>query len=139
MVEQKRWLIDKSAYARLAASPDFEVWCDRMRRGLVAIAPVSLLEIGFSARSGADWRRIMSEPPITWLISESMTPRVEARMAEVQGLLAKHGNHRAAKIPDLMIAAVAEVNGYTILHVDKDFDLISEITGQDVERLSGDF
>lgn len=35
-----------------------------------------------------------------------------------------------------MIAAAAELAGLTVLHLDKDFDLIAEITGQPVERLS---
>lgn len=38
-------------------------------------------------------------------------------------------------MPDLLIAAVAERSGLTVLHLDKDFDLIAEITGQAVERL----
>jgi predicted nucleic acid-binding protein len=37
-----------------------------------------------------------------------------------------------------MIAATAEVLGRTVLHVDKDFELISEFTGQPVERLEVD-
>nr|WP_276578139.1 PIN domain-containing protein [Nocardiopsis dassonvillei] len=42
---------------------------------------------------------------------------------------------RAPGIPDLLIAAVAERAGLTLLHLDKDFELIAEITGQPVERL----
>jgi predicted nucleic acid-binding protein len=32
---------------------------------------------------------------------------------------------------------VAELAQLTVLHVDKDFELIAEVTGQPVERLSG--
>lgn len=60
-------------------------------------------------------------------------------MIEVQGLLADRGHHRAAKIPDLMVAAVAELAGYTVLHLDKDFDRIAQVTGQPIERLAGEF
>jgi predicted nucleic acid-binding protein len=35
-----------------------------------------------------------------------------------------------------MLAAIAETAGLTVLHVDKDFDLISSVTGQSVERLA---
>jgi predicted nucleic acid-binding protein len=38
-------------------------------------------------------------------------------------------------VPDLLIAAVAERTGLIVLHLDKDFDLIAEITGQPIERL----
>jgi predicted nucleic acid-binding protein len=38
-------------------------------------------------------------------------------------------------VPDLLIAATAELHGLTVLHVDKDFELIADVTGQSVERL----
>jgi hypothetical protein len=34
-----------------------------------------------------------------------------------------------------VVAATAELGGFTVLHHDKDFDLIAEITGQPAERL----
>ncbi len=55
---------------------------------------------------------------------------------EVLTLLADRGQHRAPSIPDLIIAATAELAGLTVLHLDKDFDLITEITGQPAERLT---
>ncbi len=64
---------------------------------------------------------------------------MEARAVEVQGLLADQSHHRAAKVPDLVIAAIAELANLTVLHVDKDFDLIAAITGQSVNRLRGEF
>ncbi|OUZ07567.1 hypothetical protein BHE97_16610 [Aeromicrobium sp. PE09-221] len=70
---------------------------------------------------------------------ESVTVAMEERAIEVQGLLAGRGHHRAAKIPDLLIAAIAERSGLTVLHLDQDFDLIAEITGQPGECLAGDF
>lgn len=66
---------------------------------------------------------------------ENMTPRGEARAIEVQELLARQGHHRAPSIPDLIIAATAELAGLSLLHVDKDFELIAEITQQPIERL----
>jgi len=36
----------------------------------------------------------------------------------------------------LLVAATAELNSLTVLHLDKDFDLIAEITQQAVERVS---
>jgi len=36
----------------------------------------------------------------------------------------------------LLIAATAELTGCVVLAVDKDFDLIAEVTGQTVERLT---
>ena len=53
----------------------------------------------------------------------------------MQLLLAGQGQHRAPSIPDILIAATGELAGLTVLHVDKDFELIASITGQPTERL----
>ena len=54
----------------------------------------------------------------------------------MQRQLWERGPHRAPSIPDLIIAATAELNHLVVLHLDKDFELIAEVTGQAVERLS---
>jgi predicted nucleic acid-binding protein len=129
------WLIDKSALVRLGSSPDAEQWANRVERGLVAITTVTLLEAGFSARSPMELARAMRSPPLAAMPVEYLTPAVEDRAVEVQRLLAERGQHRAPSIPDLLIAAAAELNQRTVLHLDKDFDLIAEISSQPVERL----
>jgi hypothetical protein len=55
---------------------------------------------------------------------------------EILTRLADQGQHPAPSIPDLIIAATAELAGLTVLHLDKDFHLIAEITGQPMERLN---
>jgi predicted nucleic acid-binding protein len=129
------WLIDKSALIRISASSDGEIWFDRVDRRLVRITTSTLLEVGFSSRSGPDWRRVVEGPPVGLMPVENLTPRIEARALVVQGILANRGEHRAPSVPDLLIAATAELAGLTVLHVDKDFELIAEVTGQEVERL----
>jgi predicted nucleic acid-binding protein len=69
---------------------------------------------------------------------EYLTPAIEDRAVEILTLLADRGQHRAPSLPDLIIAAAAELAGLTVLHLDKDFDLIAEITGQPIERLNMD-
>ena len=66
---------------------------------------------------------------------EYLTPAIEDRAVEVLTLLADRGQHRAPSIPDLIIAATAELNGLTVLHLDRDFEVIAQVTGQPVERL----
>ena len=68
-------------------------------------------------------------------VTHGGTPVIEDRAVEVQLLLADQGQHRAPSIPDLIIAATAELAGLTVLHLDKGFDLIADLTGQPVERL----
>ena len=67
---------------------------------------------------------------------EYLTPAIEDRALEVQLLLADRGQHRAPSIPDLLIAAAAELATLTVLHLDKDFELIADVTGQPLERLA---
>ena len=129
------WLIDTSALARLGTSPDAEEWAARIERGLVRIATVTRLEVGFAARSGSDLRRAALRPPLSAMPIEYQTPAIEDRACDVQQRLADLGHHRAPSIPDLIVAATAELAGLTVLHVDKDFPLIADITGQPLERL----
>lgn len=130
------WLIDKSALVRLGDSPDAAEWAARIERGLVRISTVTRLEVGYSARSGSDARTAVRTAPLAFLPVEYLTPAIEDRAIAVQLLLAYRGEHRAPSIPDLLIAAIAELAGLTVLHVDKDFDLIASVTGQPVERLT---
>lgn len=132
------WLIDKCAYVRmqLGQASDPDKWNSRIERGLVRLSTITRLEIGFSVRSGDDGRMILAVPPLSLMPIERLTPSIEDRAWEVQMLLADRGQHRAPSIPDLLIAATAEKTGLTVLAVDKDFDLIAEITGQPVETLA---
>lgn len=130
------WLIDKSALVRLAHSPDAAIWASRIQRGLVRISTVTRLEVGYSARSGDDLRSSVGRPPIASMPVEYLTPLIEDRAVAVQTLLADRGQHRAPSLPDLLIAATAEISQLTVLHVDKDYELIAEMTGQPTERLT---
>jgi predicted nucleic acid-binding protein len=133
---EETWLIDKSALARLAHSRDPDFWTNRIERGLVHISNVTRLEIGYSAQSGDIARREFRESPLAAMPVEYLTPKIEDRALEVQMLLADRSQHRGPSIPDLIIAATAELSGLTILHVDKDFETITAITGQPTTRLS---
>lgn len=135
-VIELEWLIDKSALVRLAHSEDADLWANRIQRGLVHISNVTRLEIGYSAQSGEVARREFRESPLAAMPVEYLTPKIEDRALEVQILLADRGQHRGPSIPDLIIAATAELSGLTVLHVDKDFDTITAITAQPTTRLA---
>ncbi len=93
------------------------------------------LEIGYSARSEADARSMFQPPSVSAMPVEYLTPAIEDRALQVQLVLADRGQHRALSIPDLLIAGPAELAGLTVLHTDKEFDLITSITDQPAERL----
>lgn len=132
------WLVDKSAYVRMQAgqAAHIEEWNTRIERGLVRLSAITRLEFGFSARSGDAGREAFGLPPLLLMPIEYLTPAMEDRAWEVQMLLADRGQHRAPSIPDLLLAATAEKAGLTVLAVDKDFDLIAEVTGQPVDTLT---
>ncbi|MEE9414125.1 MAG: PIN domain nuclease [Acidimicrobiales bacterium] len=85
------------------------------------------LEIGFSARNADEWDRLVAA------LGAFRQIDVEAhhfdRARQVQRLLAADGL-KGRKVPDLLIAAVAEARSLTVLHYDADFDHIATITGQ---------
>lgn len=135
MTASSRWLIDKSAYARLAVATQAPAWAERIERGMVHVTTATVLEVGYSARSGDDWAGSVTRPPLSLMLVQNATPAIEARAVEVQGILARRGHHRAPSVPDLLIAATGELAGLVVLHHDNDFNLIADITGQAVEKL----
>jgi predicted nucleic acid-binding protein len=100
--------------------------------GLVATCSATDLELLFSARSGEEHRARRTDLALRF-VHISLGQRVFDRAIEIQGLLADRGQHRAASIPDLVVAAAAERAGLSVLHYDADFELIATVTGQEVE------
>ncbi|HUP68542.1 MAG TPA: PIN domain nuclease [Acidimicrobiales bacterium] len=88
------------------------------------------LEVGFSARNGDEWDGLMSALEAFELMDVDARHFVRAR--QVQRLLAVQGL-KGRKVPDLLIAAVAEATDRTVLHYDADFDHIASVTGQTTE------
>lgn len=123
-------LVDTSVLTRIRLAPVREVLELRASMGELARSGISDLEIGYSARSAAEWDRFIDALGIFELIETNADHVRRAR--QVQRLLAsKH--QRGRKIPDLLIAAAAEANGLTVLHYDADFDRIAAVTGQPSE------
>jgi predicted nucleic acid-binding protein len=123
-------LLDTSVLTRLARSEVRTTIQSRAERGELARAGTSDLEVGYSARSAAEWDRFAAALELFDLI-ETTAEHVR-RARQVQRLLAsKH--QRGRKIPDLLIAAAAEAEGLCVLHYDADFDRIAAVTGQRCE------
>jgi len=97
---------------------------------------VTRLEIGYSAQSIDQLRREISMSPLASMPVEYSTPSIENRAVEVQLALVERVPHRAPSTPDLLIAASAERSDLSVLHFDKNFELIAEITSQPTERLA---
>ena len=123
-------LLDKSAWSRLVRLR-LEPWFSALDRGALALTGVGLLEVLYSAPNPAGYavlrRELLGMPRVA--ITESIIDRA----IDVQGEMVSRGTHRAPSPADFILAACAETNGLTVLHYDKDFDLIAEVTGQPME------
>lgn len=124
-----RWLIDKSVLVRLDQDAVADVTLPRMRAGEVGVALVTELEVGYSARSSADYDATRDDV-LDHLIPVTMPIRAEQRARDLQAELVRRGQHRGVSIPDLILAAIADIEQLTILHYDHDFDVVAEVTGQ---------
>jgi predicted nucleic acid-binding protein len=91
---------------------------------------MAALEMLYSVRDAVE-RGVLWETLVgfRWL---NVTTGVMRRALEVQGLLTARGHHRVS-LPDLIVAATAELNGAVVLHYDKDYDVIAAVTGQPAE------
>ena len=98
--------------------------------GSIARAGMSDLEVCFSARNAREWDALLDALQ-TFDLVETDSRHVE-RARHVQRLLAAR-RERGRKVPDLLIAAAAELAGLTVLHYDADFDRIKAVTGQACE------
>jgi len=124
-----QYLLDNSAWARLwhPALPEdrrAELAAAITERRVHACLPF-LLEAGYSARSTDDYaelRRALGGLPFA-----AIEQPTEDRAVELQGELVQTGHHRLPPV-DVLIAAIAERHGLTVLHCDKDFDVIRDKT-----------
>lgn len=129
------WLIDKSALWKLAQSPDYELWIDRINRGRVWVGLPTVLEVAVSARDADHWPKLRYQL-LAPLLNLETTPRSEAIAVEIMNGLVAVRLHRSIPLPDILVASLAAAQRLTALHHDRDFDRIHEVYGApDVERL----
>lgn len=123
-------LVDTSVLKRLADSRVRSVIEPLAQAGRLARPTICDLEIGFSARNGDEWDRLIAALGAFELIET--TAAHATRALQIQRMLAER-SQRGRKIPDLLLAAGAEALNLTVLHYDADFDLIRSVTGQPCE------
>jgi hypothetical protein len=126
------YLADTSALARLRRQPVAAVLGPLIEAGLVATCGVIEFELGWATRTAAEFDQLRADRDAgyEWLASHDEDWR---RALDVQATLWRSGQIRAVAFPDLLVAAVAEREGVTVLHYDGDYDLIARITGQPMQ------
>lgn len=124
-----RYLVDKSALARLHLPVVREELEPLMMRGLVGICGVTELEMLYSSRNIQERARLKERLDAS--LDMVYTPEdVWAQASGIQEALTEQAQHRSASIPDLIVAATARARGLEILHYDRDFDTIARFTEQ---------
>ena len=129
------YLADTSATAAARRDPAVADWLRRlMEAGLLATCLLLDLEAGYSATSPTDHQLIASQRR-DLLIELPNTPEVAARAREIQAALAAAAQHRAAGAFDVLVAAFALTYQATVLHHDRDYDIIASVTDLRAEQV----
>lgn len=122
-------LLDNSAWVRLAdpALPYERTaeLADALEAGAIGTCLPFLLEAGYSARDAREHEQLLAE--LGSLPRFPIDEEVERRSLDAQRQLARIGHHRLPPV-DLLIAAVADRYGLSVLHYDHDYDLLVEKT-----------
>jgi predicted nucleic acid-binding protein len=118
------YLVDTSVLTRLRLP---KVGNTLLGLGQIFYSPISGLELRYSASNESDYRKLTTI--LEGFDRLSMVDAVFDAADRTQRLLAKAGL-KGRPIPDLIIAAQAELAGLTVLHYDADFDRIATVTGQ---------
>lgn len=122
-------LLDASAWGRLGAArltnQRSAELAEAGAAGRLVVCLPFLLEVGFSARDGAEHATILDNPLDMPKVEIDL--EVESRALSTQRELARGGHHRIPPA-DLLIAVLADRHGLGVLHYDRHFDRILERT-----------
>lgn len=125
------FLADTSAWHRSAHHDIEERWSELVAADALAVCAPIRLELLLSSRDERDYLAYQSE--LDALPQVGTTDTVTRRAEEIQRELVRTGHHRGPTPVDLLIAAAADVAGLTLLHYDRHFDTIAEVSGQPAE------
>lgn len=130
-------LADTSAWTASRRSEAIrEDFADRLSRREIGTCEIVKLELLWSVRDPsalAEHRDQLEE-----LRNVPIRDAVWRRAGDVMERMAARGplHHRQVGIVDLVIAAAAEAAEIPVLHYDRDFELIAEVTGQPVRAIA---
>lgn len=130
-------LADTSAWTNRDRRPDVRdefLWL--LEQGEIATCDMVKLELLWSVRDHAGL--VGRRRDLDALRDVPIDRRVWHRALDVFEELSARGplHHRQVAIPDLLIAAAAELAEMPVLHYDRDFELIASVTGQPVRAIA---
>ena len=126
------YLADTSAWHRSRAKARF--WAKLMASGELAICVPVALELTYSSRGARDFTSLQDQ--LAGLPTLPLDQEASAAALATQAALVPRAQHRGPRPMDLLIAAIALVQGAIVLHYDRHFDAIARVTGQPMEWLA---
>jgi len=130
-------LADTSAWTNQHKDPDVSAeFRGSVRAGVIVTCNIVNLELLYSSQDARDFRERRED--LEALASFPIDRTVWQRATDVFELLASQGppHHRRVALPDLLVAATAEVAGVPVCHYDRDFEVIAALTGQPVRAIA---
>ena len=127
-----RYLADTSAWHRSAQVVDR--WEELVDADDLALCLPVRLELLYSARGKSDYASLARD--LNGFRTLATDARVELAAARSQAALAARSQHRSATAINVLVAAVAEAHGATLLHYDRHFDAIARVTSQPMEWIA---
>lgn len=127
MALSARFIADKSALSRMRHAAVANVLEPLILAGEVGTCGSVELEVLYSAISASDLRTTRSRRAAAFPRLRTTEADFEAA-ADLMEALADRGQHRAAGVADLLVAAVAIRHDLTVYHYDADFDQIAAVS-----------
>lgn len=121
------FLVDSSVWQRVGRSREVRLALeDCASAGYLCVSAPIILELGFSAPDPSAWDRVMGD--VGDLIELPLTGRTREVAAQLQGLLWHRGLVREVGVFDTLTAATALEHGATVIHYDRDFELLASVS-----------
>jgi predicted nucleic acid-binding protein len=119
------YLLDTSAYVQSRYNRTAADLVGRLTAAdELAVCSAVMLEILYGARNRKSWT--MTRAALDALTRVELTSPYD--VIATQERLVNRGQHRTSII-DVMVATTAAEHGLTVLHYDRDFEQLSEVTG----------
>jgi predicted nucleic acid-binding protein len=129
------YLADTSAIVRLLRATAAERWTEAVSAGIVGVCDPVELELLRGVGAGAHRRttRAMLRGAFPWC---PVPDNVWDRALDLQDQLADTSRYAGTSVLDLVVAMTAAHHRLTVLHDDRDYEVISTVTGLPVQRVT---
>lgn len=129
------YLADTSVFVLQAQHPQVrQRFADLLTQGRLAACQMTTLEYLNNAPNPEGYETLWGAMhAMRWI---DVTTQAMDRALDTHRQLAAASQHRHFRLPDLIIAATAELAGTVVLHYDADYDRIAKITNQPVEWIA---